>query len=147
LSEKQDVNRHIYFCIGRLLADEKNAMSITMRAHYGQEKKGEPTPKINDKFIGPMTVWYDLLRAAGWDIFTHGGFVTYAHHDAAGFCTFVFVRSGAKLWTILSLKGCNSTEIRAKMFERFDEIITDRRPEFSDDVIMGSLLLEENDFL
>jgi hypothetical protein len=118
-----------------------------MRDHYGHEKDNKPSTKPNDKFIGPQVMLYDNWRTAGWDLLTHGGFATYPHHDAAGFCTFLYVRNGAKLWVFLSLKCENTTGIRAKLFDDYDAFLDDEEPYFNDEVVLGSLLLEENDFL
>ena len=54
---------------------------------------------------GPKTVLYDLLRSMRWELLTHGGFLTYGHHDAEGQVTWNTARSGAKLWIIIQPKN------------------------------------------
>ena len=49
---------------------------------------------------GPLVMDYDLAKLSHWDLVTMGGFYTYPHHDANGYCTWVSVRCGAKVWGI-----------------------------------------------
>lgn len=53
---------------------------------------------------GPSSATWDILKSMIWDLFTHAGFVTYAHHDANGFGTYMFIRDGCKIWAILRPK-------------------------------------------
>jgi hypothetical protein len=83
------------------LADDVNAMYLTRSDHFGVHlnKNGKPkkfTGELNteDDILGPLTILFDMWRAQGWDIVSHGGFVTFTHHDVSGFCTYVFPRSG-----------------------------------------------------
>ena len=85
----------------RTFCDELNALSITMRDNYATESRGKPKPDLNPKFMGPNVILYDNWKSTGWDLLTHGGFVTYPHHNGAGFCTFVYPRSGSKIWGII----------------------------------------------
>jgi hypothetical protein len=50
---------------------------------------------------GPSVFSWDAWKSCLWDLFTHAGFFTYIHHDAAGFCTYVFIREGCKIWGLL----------------------------------------------
>jgi len=67
-----------------------------LRYHGGHlNKNGKPkkfTGELNteDDILGPLTILFDIWRAQGWDIVSHGGFVTFTHHDVSGFCTYVF---------------------------------------------------------
>jgi hypothetical protein len=62
-----------------------------------------------------------MWRQQFWELHTHGGFVTYPHHDAAGLCTYVYPRSGAKLWTVITphLKDYSD---RKALFEDMDKL-------------------------
>ena len=64
-----------------------------------------PTSALDKFHQGPQVILYDMWRAQGWDIITHGGFVTYFHHDVSGAVTFVTPRSGEKIWGIIKVKG------------------------------------------
>lgn len=50
---------------------------------------------------GPSSATWDILKSMIWDLFTHAGFVTYSHHDANGFGTFMYIRHGCKIWANL----------------------------------------------
>ena len=88
-----------------------------------------------------------MWRAQGWDIITHGGFVTYFHHDVSGAVTFVTPRSGEKIWGIIKVKGKHSLDNRADLFEDFDAILNEDAPPSEDRFVMGTVLLEEGDML
>lgn len=47
---------------------------------------------------GPSETNYDLLTYRRWVLLSGGGFVTWPHYDAAGFCTWTLLTCGAKLW-------------------------------------------------
>jgi hypothetical protein len=51
-----------------------------MRGMYHASHKG----------LGPVHIDFDMWRQQNFALHTHGGFLTYAHHDAAGLCTFVY---------------------------------------------------------
>ena len=57
---------------------------------------------LGKEFFGVQTVSGDTERSSGWDLLTHGGFLTYGHHDAGGLCTHASVRSGTKIWAYMS---------------------------------------------
>ena len=38
---------------------------------------------------GPKVILHDFLRVRGWHLLTHGGFVTWVHHDTHGQLTWV----------------------------------------------------------
>jgi hypothetical protein len=68
--------------------------------HRNQENTKDKVNPVPSKIPGPTLCHYDMWRKQNWEILTHGGFVTFPHHDAAGLCTYVYVESGAKLWAI-----------------------------------------------
>lgn len=81
--------------------DDQIAMMATVREGYEiVTGKGSSNKKqsVNRNERGPQIVHFDNWRSTGWDVFTHGGFLTYPHHDAGGHGTFSYVRAGAKLW-------------------------------------------------
>ncbi|KAI0061573.1 hypothetical protein BV25DRAFT_1916921 [Artomyces pyxidatus] len=47
---------------------------------------------------GPPFVLVDAERRRGWRIATHGGALTFPHHDAAGLCTYTYAVGGSRLW-------------------------------------------------
>jgi hypothetical protein len=42
--------------------------------------------------LGPKHINFDMWRQQNWELLTHGGFLTYPHHDAGGLCTFAHVQ-------------------------------------------------------
>ena len=83
----------------------------------------------------------------GWDIITHGGFLTYFHHDASGAVTFVTPRSGKKIWGIVKVKGNYSPDNRVDLFEEFDDILDESSTPSEERFEMGTVLLKEGDML
>jgi hypothetical protein len=45
-----------------------------------------------------------MWQQQNWELHTHGSFLSYPHHDAAGLCTYVYVKLGAKLWALFCPK-------------------------------------------
>lgn len=101
---------------------------------------------IDSRFLGPKVILYDMWRAQGWDILSHGGFFTDFHHDASGLSTFVFPRSGSKIWAYARIKLDCSPKERKDLFNLFEEILEDSEHR-SPSVVMGSVLIEEGDIL
>lgn len=93
--------------------------------------------------LGPRVVLYDVIRAKTWDLLTHGGFVTYIHHDADGQLTWTTCRSGAKIWFIIRPKA--SEERKAKsmkaLFSLYDKLLTDSNS-VPDEFEVAVILLE-----
>lgn len=118
-------------------------MSVTMRDHYG-DKGTKVKPSINPAFLGPQVILYDNSRVIGWDILAHGGFLTYPHHDADGYNTFVYPRSGAKVWAIIRIKKDLLSTNRDLLFNKFDSLINTTSPNLDDSAVMGTILLEED---
>ena len=116
-----------------MLTDDAHAFSATKYDYHGQLKVDGTKP------AGPQTILYDTWRSQGWDLLSHGGFVTYPHHDASGLCTYVFVRSGAKLWGFFHPKVNGSREER---FGVYDSILHPTAMRWMDEPTLGYLLLE-----
>ena len=75
---------------------------------------------------GPKVILHDFLRARGWHLLTHGGFVTWVHHDTHGQLTWVTCRNGAKLWFIIRPKGGNTgCSTRDQLHRLYDKILPD----------------------
>jgi hypothetical protein len=62
-----------------------------------------------------------MWRQQAWELHTHGGFLTYPHHDASGLCTYVFTRSGIKIWCYQRPNIANY-ETRKDFFKALDGI-------------------------
>jgi len=92
----------------------------------------------------PTYCHFDMWRQQNWELHTHGGFLTYPHHDAAGLCTYVYIKSGAKLWAVMrpDLTGLQRREDLFKMYDRlglFTEYCSLKR--------VTTILLERGDLL
>ena len=55
---------------------------------------GKSSKGVESGLVGPQLMHFDNWRGSGWDVITHGGFLTYPHHDAAGLLTFSYMRAG-----------------------------------------------------
>lgn len=125
----------------RPLSDNVNARSILMNDCY-IPRTGANADK---SFLGVQAPHGDAERLRGWDLITHGGFLTYPHHDAAGLCTYVTCRSGTKIWGYIdppSNWGMKRNDLFRMWDALFDKFATSpaRFP-------IGSLLLEPGDTL
>lgn len=52
-----------------------------------------------------QVIHFDNWIGKGWDVMTHGLFLTYPHHEGGGLLTFSYLRSGAKVWGYIDLDG------------------------------------------
>ncbi|KAF8435844.1 hypothetical protein L210DRAFT_3648501 [Boletus edulis BED1] len=126
----------------RPLSDNVNARSATMNvAHLS--KTGINSGK---SYFGVQTMLGDAERVRGWDLMTHGGFLTHAHHDACGLCTFTSVRSGSKIWVYLGTPG-DSGVGRESLFKAWDALFLDALKMTLPDVPLGALVLRKGDTL
>ena len=139
--------RVIYTLSNSVLSDDVNSLYITRRDHYANIKKNTPTGALNKSQQGPQVILYDMWRGQGWDIVTHGGFLTYFHHDVSGAVTFVTPRSGEKMWGIIKVKDKHNPDNRVDLFEEFDSILDENSLPSEDRFVMGTILLEEGDML
>ncbi|EPQ51304.1 hypothetical protein GLOTRDRAFT_133175 [Gloeophyllum trabeum ATCC 11539] len=71
-----------------------------------------------ETFSGPQSMHPDGWQLQMWDLFTHGGFFTRIHHDAAGAGTWMAIRVGGKMWNLVdvSQQGIRS---RDRLVDRF----------------------------
>ena len=98
------------------------------------------------RFYGVQTVSGDSERVRGWDLMTHGGFITYPHHDACGLCTYVTPRSGSKIWVYLDTMNSSSAN-RTSLFKDWDDIFMASVSMSVPDVPLGALVLQRGDTL
>jgi hypothetical protein len=66
---------------------------------------------------------HDMWHAQGWEIISHGGFVTYVHHNASGFATYIYPRSAAKLWGIVCIRSKHLPQNHADLFIEYDKLL------------------------
>ncbi|KAI6138056.1 hypothetical protein BKA82DRAFT_4021780 [Pisolithus tinctorius] len=104
----------------RQLSDNVNAKTMTMNdvhlPHSGRN--------AGKSYYGVQAVLGDVERLRGWDLLTHGGFVTYPHHDVAGLCTYITVQSGSKIWGYFDTPGSQDAS-RENLFKAWDDIFAD----------------------
>lgn len=93
----------------------------------------------SDNYVGPRYMNFDMWRLQGWELHTHGGFLTYPHHDAAGLCTYVYPRSGAKIWMFIRPYLANYSS-HEQLFQDQDKLGIFSR--FRSVGQMGTILLE-----
>jgi hypothetical protein len=139
----------VFFCLcsNSVLSDDVNSLYITRRDHYANMKTNTPTSTLDKSQQGPQVILYDMWCGQGWDIITHGGFLTYFHHDVSGAVTFVTPRSGEKMWGIIKVRNDCSPDNRVDLFEEFDGILDENSPPSEERFVMGTILLEEGDML
>ena len=94
------------------MADDVAAMTATASEAYvnanGMSSKG-----TRATLLGPQIVHFDTWRTVGWDVMTHGCFLTFPHHDAAGMLTYSHIRTGAKIWAYIHLAGVDHKDQKA----------------------------------
>lgn len=88
-----------------------------------------------------------MWRAHGWQLLTHGGYVTYIHHDTSGLITVIFPWSGAKIWGYFYVKKDHIPETRKKLFKIFDLLGPDSELDKEDAIGLGTIVIEERDIL
>jgi hypothetical protein len=128
----------------RPISDNVNAKAATMNK-YHLPKTGKNKGK---KYCGVQTISGDSEKVRGWDLLTHGGFVTYPHHDASGLCTYVNVRSGTKIWAhIDTATGTPKGTGTSALFSEWDTLFLRKCGSEVTDVPIGTLLLARGDTL
>jgi hypothetical protein len=70
---------------------------------YDDEMK-KPSGQVELDLNGPLVTSIDCIKLSHWDLLTMGGFYTFPHHDANGYCTWVSAHDGAKIWGIRHFK-------------------------------------------
>ena len=70
----------------------------------------------------------DVLRQREWALATGSFYLTYAHVDASGLCTYSYLTTGTKLWSYVMAKHPEVTEdadhetLITELFVRFKDI-------------------------
>lgn len=82
--------------------DDQHAFMVTARESY----KCKTAASLSSRTAaatgrGLQIVHFDNWRSSAWDVITHGGFLTYPHHDSVGQMVYAYIRTGAKLWGYL----------------------------------------------
>lgn len=98
------------------------------------------------EYAGVQVILADTERVRGWDLMTHGGFLTYAHHDACGFSTYTTVRSGSKIWVYVDTPGAADAD-RTSLFQQWDSLFQKGLEQKLTDGPFGALVLERGDTL
>jgi len=75
------------------------------------------------KNAGPSVISFDAWKSCLWDLLTHACFLTYVHHDAAGYCTYAFVREGCKIWGIHRVKVQDDHLKRSDIYDTMRRIL------------------------
>ena len=65
----------------------------------------------------------DNLRLSRWNLLTHPGFVTGAHKDANGLCTWVYAHQGVKIWGVLTPSHKPDSCTKEQLFEEHDTML------------------------
>ncbi|KAI5981118.1 hypothetical protein EDD15DRAFT_2380326 [Pisolithus albus] len=127
----------------RGILDDRSALIITGTEAY-VSTKGESTKGDCSGLNGPQLMHFDTWRSCAWDIITHGGFLTYPHHDATGFLTYSYVRAGAKLWGYIHLDNVDefdSQDVSARWRNYYKHPMATET--YDKNVIVGTVLLEK----
>lgn len=107
-------------------------------------------PKTGDNsakaYYGVQGILGDTERVRGWDLITHGGFLTYGHHDACGLCTYTTPRSGSKIWVYLGTLDEDEKDLES-LFEAWDRLFAEGLEMRLPDVPVGALVLRKGDTL
>jgi len=70
-------------------------------------------------FVDVQVITGNSEKIRGWDLLTHGLFLTHTHHDAHGFTTYMTVRSETKIWMYVdTMKSALSS--RKLLFTEWD---------------------------
>lgn len=120
---------------------------MTRNDYYGNLKSKKLNPKLDPSFLGPQAMLHDVWRGQGWDIITHPGFVTYNHHDVSGLATYVYPRSGSKIWGIIRVANKPILKDRMDLFSRYDHVLDETWEQFLQSCVTKTILLEEGDVL
>ncbi|KAI6115492.1 hypothetical protein EDD16DRAFT_1708643 [Pisolithus croceorrhizus] len=127
----------------RGILDDRMAMMTTRTEAY-VTAKGEATKGDCSGLNGLQLMHFDAWRSCAWDIMTHGGFLTYPHHDATGFLTYSYIQTGAKLWAYIHLDDVDefdSDDVAAKWNAYYKHPMATET--YNKNVVVGTVLLEK----
>lgn len=57
----------------------------------------------------------DAFHTRNWDLLHSGGVLTFEHHDAEGYCTFITIKTGCKMWGLVRPKGFSDAKTREEL--------------------------------
>ena len=89
---------------------------------------------------------YDFVRSRSWNLLTHGGFLTYAHHNTDGQMTWTAYHSGAKLWVFINPKDMSKYKTKEALFQLYNKLLSDN-DEVPDDFDISTILLEPDELM
>ena len=95
---------------------------------------------------GLRHLMYDFVWSRSWNLLTHGGFLTYAHHDTDGQMTWTACHSGTKLWVFINPKDTSKYKTKEALFQLYDKLLSDNN-EVPDDFDISTILLEPDEFV
>jgi hypothetical protein len=72
----------------------------------------QATKSIQDMFLSEAYTLKDAYHTRNWDLLHGGGAITLEHHDAEGYCTYLEVKTGCKLWGIIRPEGFADAKTR-----------------------------------
>lgn len=82
-------------------------------------------PKIGNNmektYYGVQFISCNTERVQDWDLLTHGGFLTYPHHNASENCTYVTTWSGSKIWAYIDMPGKIQQQLK-QVFKKWDAL-------------------------
>lgn len=70
----------------------------------------------------------DAFHTRNWELLHGGGVHTFEHHDAEGFCTYLTVQTGCKMWGIVRPTGFTDAESR-KELDKLNRLFIRRGPD------------------
>ncbi|KAI9452333.1 hypothetical protein HD554DRAFT_2043720 [Boletus coccyginus] len=126
----------------RPLSDNVNARSATMNDCHLPRKGGN----ANKNLHGVQVITGDSEKIRGWDLLTHGMFLTYSHHDACGLATYMTVRSGVKIWAIADTTKSTSSS-RESLFAEWDKMFMRTMDMKVPNVSLGTVVIRVGDTL
>ena len=85
--------------VKKMKKNRKTVVDQVWREFYEAAMKMQ-SGMVDLNLTGPLVIFFDLVKVSHWDLITMGGFYIYPHHDVNGYCTWVSVQCGAKVWGI-----------------------------------------------
>ena len=89
---------------------------------------------------------YDFVWSRSWNLLTHGGFLTHAHHNADSQMTWTTCHSGAKLWVCINPKDTSKYKLKEALLQLYNKLLSDN-DEVPDDFDISTILLEPDEFM
>jgi len=121
--------------------DDLAIQATSHEAYVVRPKSKQPAERARR---GIQAMHFDTWISRGWDVMTHGLFLTYPHHDASGLLTFSYVRSGVKIWCYIDLEDIDQSD-QAAVLKAWTEYYSQPMAceSYNRGVRLGTLVLEE----